>query len=167
MSDATEAPIDRTLGDLADRIAVLFPGFSGDPDELDDEDTRLELIRAEHQTAHAPPPTEDGERMHHSLHLIVANQVLAGNPPQAWDAVERITRKGYTRHEALHMVAAGMSDVLRSAMQGRPQPPQLYLSYLDSLPQTAVRNRPAPTSRTGGGGAAAGRPGAKGRRKRR
>ncbi len=164
MSDATEAPIDRTLDDLADRIALLFPGFSGDPEDLDDEDARLELIRAEHATAHAPPPTEDGERMHHSLHLIVANQVLAGNPPQAWDAIQRVTRKGYNRHEALHMVAAGMSDVLASAMRGRPQPPELYLAYLDSLPQTAVRNRPAPTTRTGG---TSGKPGARGRRKRR
>lgn len=164
MTDASEAPIDRTLDDLADRIALLFPGFDGDPEDLDDEDVRLELIREEHRTAHAPPPSEDGERMHHSLHLIVANQVLADNPPQAWAAIERVTRKGYTRHEALHMVAAGMSDVLYHAMQNRPQPPEVYLRYLDSLPRTAVRNRPAPTSRTGG---ATGKPGARGRRKRR
>ncbi|MFN0030415.1 MAG: DUF1841 family protein [Acidimicrobiales bacterium] len=165
----TEAPIDRTLADLAERIAFLFPHYEpgdeaagdvGDPggpeeldgfEELDDEPARLALVEAEHQAELAHTTEIGAANVHVSMHLVVANQVLADNPPEVWPALQRIVAKGYTRHDALHMVAAGMADVLRSAMGGRPAPPEVYLRYLASLPTQAVRNRPAPTSRTGVG----------------
>jgi Domain of unknown function (DUF1841) len=168
MGAVTEAPINRTLPDLAERIAFLFPAFEsrlnkvaaseatvdlGAVDELDDEPTRLALVEQEHRKELAE--AEDGPvgaaNVHVSMHLVVANQVLADNPPEVWPTLQRIVSRGYTRHDALHMVAAGMADVIRSAVAGRPAPPEVYLRYLASLPDHSVRNRPAPTSRTGGG----------------
>lgn len=164
-----DAPIKPELPDLAERLAFLFPEADlsdvdlSDPDalaDLDDEHTRLGFIEAEH------PRTGDLEederfRLHTSLHLIVANQVLTDDPPQAWPTLQRIVAKGYTRHEALHMVATGMSEALFHAMQGRPQPPEVYLNYLAGLPGQATRPKPRPTSRTGGAPA---RPGKRRRR---
>lgn len=163
----TEAPIDRTLADLAARISFLFPdlqpGSNGPEgangvDELEDEPARLALIEREHaqEVAHAVPAGPAGAaNVHVSMHLVVANQVLADNPPEVWATLQRIVTKGYTRHDALHMVAAGMADVIRSAVSGRPAPPEVYLRYLAGLPAQSVRNRPAPTSRTSSGGKAA------------
>jgi hypothetical protein len=65
--------------------------------------------------------------------------------------LQRVAAKGYTRHDALHMVAAGMSNVLFNTLKGRPAKPDAYLRYLASLPEQSVRPKPAPTSRTGGG----------------
>ncbi len=164
MTEEPEAPIDRTLADLAERVAFLFPQLMPEADnaagaggldtfnELDDEPTRLALVEQEHreelaQAAGGPV----GANVHVSMHLVVANQVLADNPPEVWPTLQRIVAKGFTRHDALHMVAAGMADVIRSAVSGRPAPPEVYLRYLAGLPTQSVRNRPAPTSRTGGG----------------
>ncbi len=158
MAIVPDAPIKPELPDLVERLAFLFPEVDlsavdpTDPEaraSLDDEHTRLGFIEAEH------PRTDelaDDERfrLHTSLHLIVANQVLTDDPPQAWPTLQRIVAKGYTRHEALHMVATGMSNALFHAMQGRPQPPGIYLDYLAGLPEQASRPRPRPTSRTGG-----------------
>ena len=91
-------------------------------------------------------------RAHTSMHLIVANQVLGDTPPEVWPTLQRIMARGYTRHDAIHMVATGMSKLVAEAMQGRPQRPELYLEYLAGLPGLAVRHRPQPTSRTGGAG---------------
>lgn len=161
----TEAPIDRTLADLAERISFLFPHFAsgsdgaGDLDtldgvrvldELDHEPTRLALVEQEHEQELAQAAQIGAANVHVSMHLVVANQVLAHNPPEVWPTLQRIVTKGYTRHDALHMVAAGMADVIRSAMSGQPAPPEVYLRYLAGLPDQSVRNRPAPTSRTGG-----------------
>lgn len=152
----SEAPIDYTLADLGDRIAFLFPGFADAPSELDDEGLRLELIGAEHPTEDDP---DSPARVHASMHLVVANQVLGDTPPEVWPTLQRIVAKGYTRHDAIHMVAVGVSNTIYHAMKGTPQAPQVYLDYLASLPAQAVRHRPARTSRTGGGAPA--------RRKRR
>ena len=152
-----DAPIKPDLPDLADRLAFLFPGLdpelldSDDPEapDLDDELARLTLIEAEHDRT-GELAEEERFRLHTSLHLIVANQVLTDDPPQAWPTLQRIVAKGYTRHEALHMVATGMSNALFHAMKGQPQPPEVYLRYLAGLPEQAARPRPKPTSRTGG-----------------
>lgn len=145
----TEAPIDHALADLAERVAFLFPGYDERIDDIEDEGSRLLPIEAEHPRGEDQP--EDAWRMHTSLHLVVANQVLGNNPPEVWPALQRIVAKGYTRHDALHMVAAGMSEVLYHAMRGQPQAPEVYERYLEGLPKHSVRNAPAPTSRTGGG----------------
>lgn len=154
---AAEAPILRSLPDLADRIEFLFPGFDGELDQLDDENFRLQLITVEHPPESGSEPGSGGNvkaesawRAHTSMHLIIANQVLGDTPPQVWPTLQRITAKGYTRHDAIHMVATGMSKLVAEAMQGRPQRPEIYLQYLAGLPGLAVRHRPQPTSRTGG-----------------
>lgn len=143
----TEAPIDYTLADLADRVAFLFPAYDGDLGELDDEGLRLELIQSEHPTT---DEEDNAQRVHGSMHLVVANQVLGDLPPQVWPALQRIIAKGYTRHDAIHMVAVGVSNSLFHAMKGTPQRPEVYLNYLASLPTQAVRHPPAKNSRTGG-----------------
>jgi len=153
-----DAPIKPELPDLAERLAFLFPEADlsavdpADPDapaDLDDEHTRLGFIEAEHPRT-GELAEDERFRLHTSLHLIVANQVLTDDPPQTWPTLQRIVAKGYTRHEALHMVATGMSEALFHAMQGRPQPPEIYVNYLAGLPGQASRPKPRPTSRTGG-----------------
>ncbi len=143
----TEAPIDHSLPDLAERVAFLFPDFVGEAEQLDDETVRLELIEAEHPTERE---ADNSHRVHTSMHLVVANQVLGNVPAQVWPALRRIVAKGYSRHDAIHMVAVGVSNTISQAMKGTPQAPEVYLNYLASLPAQSVRHPPAKTSRTGG-----------------
>lgn len=151
MLGVTESPIDHTVRDLAQRVELLFPGFPGPPEQLEEEDARLRLIEEQHRGVRDAAVTEEARRMHTSMHLVVANQILAGNPRESWETLQRIVSKGYTRHDAVHMVAAGMSDVFAAIVKGQPQSPEVYLRYLAGLPEQSVRKAPAQTSRTSAG----------------
>jgi len=56
----------------------------------------------------------DGEpvnpRLHVALHQAVARQILAGDPPEAWQTAQRLAGLGYDWHNIMHMIAAVVSD---------------------------------------------------------
>jgi len=112
----------RPRHDVLDDIDVAFL----DPE---DEDDRRFLIAAEHPRfwraiqEGAPEVDVGGEpvnaELHLSIHQIVANRVLADSPPEFWETAQRLTRKGYRRHDVQHMLGSVVSDEVHQALTGR------------------------------------------------
>jgi len=83
--------------------------------------------------------TMDGEpfspRLHIAMHQIVANQLLAADPPGTWQTVQRLSALGYDWHNTMHMIAAVVSDDLYRIMQEHRQfDPDDYARRLNELP---------------------------------
>lgn len=113
-----------------DRQSWAVPSGHGTCQGLDLEllnppDDRTFLIEAQH------PEFEDalrddqemvvgGEqfspRLHVTLHQVVASQLLADDPPETWQAVQRLVGLGYDWHNIIHMIAAVVSDDLDPAL---------------------------------------------------
>jgi hypothetical protein len=90
-----------------------------------DEDELTFLIEAQHTEFQDALRSDDetivgGEpfspRLHVTMHQIVANQLLADDPPQTWQTVQRLAGLGYDWHNIMHMIAALVSDDLYHAM---------------------------------------------------
>lgn len=85
-------------------LASLYPGLSSD---------RRALLAADHDDAasqHADPPhTLSSE--HLDRHAALADRLWRGDPPELWDAAQRLLDLGEDRHEVLHLLI----DAIRSA----------------------------------------------------
>jgi hypothetical protein len=109
-----------------------------------DEDELTFLIEAQHtEFGDALRSDEemitDGEpfnpRLHMALHQVVASQLLADDPPQTWQTVQRLSALGYDWHNTMHMIAAVVSDDLYRAVQEHRQfDPGDYARRLNELP---------------------------------
>ncbi|MGO9080225.1 MAG: DUF1841 family protein, partial [Streptosporangiaceae bacterium] len=109
-----------------------------------DEDERALLIEARHpELADALRSDDDviagGEpvspRLHMAMHQVVANQLLAGDPPETWQAVQRLAGLGCDWHSIMHMIAALITeDVCRALQEHRRPDPAAYARRLSGLP---------------------------------
>jgi len=73
--------------------------------------------------------------LHVTMHRVVANQLLAGDPPETWQTVQRLAALGYDWHNIMHMIAALVaSDVYGVLREERPFDPADYIRRLDELP---------------------------------
>jgi len=109
-----------------------------------DEDDRALLIEAWHpefaDAAHGDDDVIlDGElvnpRLHLAMHEVVANQLLADEPPEAWQTVQRLAGLGYDWHNIMHMIASLVSeDVYLALMEHRQHDPVAYARRLSELP---------------------------------
>jgi hypothetical protein len=112
-------------------------------DPSDDDDLTF-LIEAQHtEFEHALRSDEEmiagGEqfspRLHVAMHQVVATQLLADDPPQTWQTVQRLAGLGYDWHNIMHMIAAVVSDDLYHAMKEHRQfDPGDYARRLNELP---------------------------------
>jgi len=144
-----------------ERSAFAVPLAEGEYDgtdlsllDCDDEDDRRLLIQAEHPEFQRA--LETGHReihltgmtvnpvLHISMHEIVANQLLADDPPEMWATAERLLAASYERHEILHMLASVVSgevfDVLRDHA---PHQVERMRAALDALPESWEAQRAA------------------------
>lgn len=109
-----------------------------------DEDERAFLIEAQHpEFADALRNDEEmivdaepiNPRLHVALHQIVASQLLADDPPETWQTVQRLAVLGYDWHNIMHMIAAVVSDDLYQALhEHRPFDLADYARRLGELP---------------------------------
>jgi hypothetical protein len=109
-----------------------------------DEDELTFLIEAQHTEFQDALRSDEemvvgGEpfspRLHVTMHQIVANQLLADDPPQTWQTVQRLAGLGYDWHNIMHMIAALVSDDLYHAMnEHRHFDPADYTRRLNELP---------------------------------
>ncbi|HSZ41412.1 MAG TPA: DUF1841 family protein [Trebonia sp.] len=81
----------------------------------------------------------DGEsvnpRLHVAMHQVVANQLLAEDPPETWQTVRRLAGLGYDWHTIMHMIASLVIEDIRWALQEHRQPdPAVYIGRLNGLP---------------------------------
>jgi len=111
----------------------------------DDEDERGFLLEAQHLEMaealerHEEIITESGETvnptLHVTLHGVVANQLLADDPPETWQTVRRLAGLGYDWHNVMHMIMGLVSeDFYRVMAEKRPFDRADYVRRLNALP---------------------------------
>jgi hypothetical protein len=134
-----------------DRRSWAIPPAHGIYRELDlqlldsgDEDERALLLEALHPEF-ADAWHGDGDviingepvnpRLHVAMHQVVANQLLAGDPPQTWQTVQRLAALGYDWHNIMHMIAALVTEDIHGALtEHRTPDPAAYARRLNELP---------------------------------
>jgi hypothetical protein len=143
-----------------DRRSWAVPSAHGTYQELDlelldpgDEDERALLIEGIHpEFADALEGDEDviigGEpvnpRLHVAMHQVVANQLLADDPPETWQTVQRLAERGYDWHNIMHMIASLVTeDVYGALAEHRTPDPADYIRRLNELPGDWPLPRPA------------------------
>ncbi len=107
-----------------------------------DEEELGFLIEALHESGDLPwsgsepaPPGQAGSpRLHVAMHQIVARQILADDPPQAWQAVQRLALLDYRWHDIMHMIAGLVAQDVQQALAGQHPDPAGYIRRLDDLP---------------------------------
>ena len=92
----------------------------------------VDALRAGDQLAGEDGPINP--RLHISMHQIVANRLLADDPPETWPTVQRLARLGYDWHNIMHMIAAVVSDDIHAAMTERRQVDAAHARRLHELP---------------------------------
>lgn len=112
--------------------------------DLGDEDERGIVIEAWHpEFAEAMQGDDDviidGEpvnpRLHVAMHQVVANQLLADDPPETWQTVQRLAALGYDWHNIMHMIASLVTeDVFWAMKEQREHDPVSYARRLSELP---------------------------------
>lgn len=146
---AGDVPDAETLGDTLDRRLFAMPCYGtriGDEDypRLDpgDEDERGLLITGEHPEYHEvlDDPTseelidETNPRLHIAMHELVANQLWHDDPPEAWQAAQRLTAAGQERHDVLHALGEVAIKHLWGALTAHePVDLDTYRRDLDAL----------------------------------
>ena len=154
---ASIASVDRVKDD--ERRLFAVPALSGQFDGIelsfldpDDEHDRTILVLAEHPELRSAIATGRDQIHHHgrvvnpqlhlAMHEIVANQLLANDPPEMWDTAKRLAGAGYERHEVLHMLASVVSGDVYSALHDKQSPdPARTRAALAALPGSWERQR--------------------------
>jgi hypothetical protein len=90
-----------------------------DPAKAED---RLTLLAADHGDSAAGPASDE----HLSRHVALAERLWRGDPPELWDAAQRLLDSGLARHDVVHtlmdaITAAGRDDkAIRMALGDLP-----------------------------------------------
>ena len=92
----------------------------------DDEDERTFLLEAQHLDMeealkrHEEMPGPDGEpinpTLHVALHAMIANQLLADDPPETWQTVQRLAGLGYDWHNVMHLIMGPVTEAVYGAL---------------------------------------------------
>jgi len=96
-------------------VKIYDPAKAPDPAEwLDmDEQERISLVEAHHRAAKIKLPNV---KLHAAFHAAVENQLAEGLTSPG-NAMTRLQKEGLSRHDALHAVAAVISDHLYGLMK--------------------------------------------------
>jgi hypothetical protein len=94
---------------------------------------RQSLVLDFHRRARVRLPNEI---IHAAVHVVVENQIAAGDPLSTGRALARLTAGGLDRHEALHAIASVLTDQIHDILQGGkagPFPQDDYAAAVDRL----------------------------------
>lgn len=81
-----------------------------------DEHQRIQLVKQYHK-ANCEDLAVEAEEAHAAIHVVVENQLaMAEEPVPA--TLARLTRQGLNRHDALHAIAAVLSEQVYELSQG-------------------------------------------------
>jgi hypothetical protein len=78
-----------------------------------DEHERIRLVSDAHLNVQFNP---GAETLHSTLHVIIENQLASGAPVVVAQALERITKAGLTRHDAVHAIASVLVEHVYAAV---------------------------------------------------
>ena len=94
-------------------LTTLDPAQQGD---------RRTLLAADHKEANGQHTGE----LHIDRHLVLADRLWRGDPPELWEAAQRLLDRGEDRHAVLHTLmyvirdAGTAADALIAALQNLP-----------------------------------------------
>jgi hypothetical protein len=73
-------------------------------------------------------------KLHLTMHEIIAAQLWADHPPEAWQAAWRLKMRGMSRHEVLHELMGVMAKYIRPTLaDGTPFDSAAYRRALAAL----------------------------------
>jgi hypothetical protein len=109
-----------------------------DPSDPDDRGMFIEGEHPEYHEALADPDSDtvDGvnPRLHVTVHEIVANQLWDNDPPEVWQAAQRLSATGTDRHDVLHAIGEVLVEHLWGVLSGKgPTDPARYVEEVDKL----------------------------------
>ena len=81
-----------------------------------DSDQRIILVETYHEEENIESG-ESGMTVHATMHVVVENQV-AENIPAVRNTVGKLTRQGLSRHEAIHAIAAVLTEDIFHLLKG-------------------------------------------------
>jgi Domain of unknown function (DUF1841) len=130
--DTTDCWFDEPQRDVRRSWAVpaahgTYHGIDLEPLDPADEDDLGLLIEALHsELQEALRSNEEvladdepfSPRLHIAMHQVVANQLLADDPPEVWRTVQRLADLGYDWHNVMHMIAALVTEDVYGAISG-------------------------------------------------
>ena len=96
------------------RRAFAFPVLRGRYQDIDLgtldpalPDARRTLLAADHDDAHGRPATDH----HLRRHLVLSDRLWRGDPPELWEAAQRLLDRGENRHAVQHTLMYVIRDV--------------------------------------------------------
>ena len=97
-----------------------------------DEGDQIDFVQEHHRRAGIELPNM---RLHAVTHVVVENQVLLGDETPVATTLERLTREGLSRHDAIHAIGSVLAPVMVGAIQGeiRSDPNIVYYQALREL----------------------------------
>lgn len=100
-----------------------------------DPDERGLLIKGEHPELDETLDYDGfNPRMHLTMHEVIANQLWADDPPEAWQAAQRLRDQGMERHAILHELLAVMTEHMYPVLAERREfDTAAYRRALDGL----------------------------------
>ncbi len=97
-------------------IAHEMTGAAGDPDGTDDAAADADHFADFGRDRRPAPgssrrgPSGDAARRHIDRHLELADRLWRGDPPELWDAGQRMLDRGTKRHRALHVLMDAVAE---------------------------------------------------------
>lgn len=126
------------------RAHGIYRGLELEPLDPADEDELDVLIEARHPDfadalESGAEMIADGEpfspTLHVTLHQVVARQLLADDPPETWQTVQRLARAGYDWHNIMHMIGELVAtDIHRATVEKKRFDVADYRRRLAALP---------------------------------
>lgn len=122
--DPDELPAQEYEEAVKRRIFALAvpPDASFDPD---DEESFLEMARAEHPTGEGD---DDFDTAHAGIHAAVARQLWSDEPVEVWQTAQRLAGLGYERTDVLHALGFALLQSLHGDLA--------YADALKALPES-------------------------------
>lgn len=109
------------------KLRFLF-GAVPDGVELRDEDERAALLSIDRPGGGVGPSLT-------SLRIVIANQVLDGEPRQTWETAQRLLDRGMGRHEVMDQLTAALFPFVEQVLSDEvPFDPVAYVDALARLP---------------------------------
>jgi uncharacterized protein DUF1841 len=142
---ASTAEIERTLDRR--QFTMPFTGTTIDGEDFDrlnpsDPDQRGLFIKGEHPELHAALADPDFDpkvvgfspRFHLTMHEVIANQLWDNDPPEVWQAAQRLRGQAVDRHNILHALLDIMVTHMHPALANKkPFDTDAYRRDLDEL----------------------------------
>jgi thioesterase domain-containing protein len=102
-----------------------------------DESERIALVESYHRRARAVLPNLTA---HATFHAIVENQAALGDETPVRRTLARLMKEGVDRHEAIHAVAAALSEHVYDLVRAASPPSDPNASYFAALERLTVES---------------------------